>query len=390
MKLKYIQNKKELGILYDWNFIVKEFKKIVPVEWHGNINDIPFNKADYFVENSERSIGKTTKWLLLGMIMNKYYGTHIQYVRQILDMIMPKNMKLFRTILDYGYIDKITEGEYNSVKYISRAYYYYNTETDTIASEPFCDCLSIDNNDKYVSSYNAPTGDIIIFDEFISRKYYHQNEFVDFEDLVKTIIRDRQSPIIVMLANTIDIYNEYYKELEIYDYVQTMHMGQSEIITTEMGTRIYFALLTGKNTDNKKRHNLQYFGFKNPRLNSIRGGDWAIKSYPHIPKFLKNNRPQTLINNRYIAYNNILLHIEIVNNNSVPCAFIYESTKIYPDSVVYTNTTPHTRNERYGYGYTNTDRFIWTLKNRNLFFYANNTVGEKLRNYIRIITQNER
>lgn len=390
MKITYHQNKKEYGIIYDWKLIIKEYKKIVPREWWGNIDELPFNSADYFVENSERSIGKTTKWLLIGMVMNKLYGTHIQYIRQILDMIMPKNMKLFRTILDYGYIDKITNNQYNAVKYVSRSYYYYNTETEEIAPEPFCDCLSIDNNDKYVSSYNAPTGDLIIYDEFISRKYYHQNEFVDFEDLVKTIIRDRLSPIIVMLANTIDLYNEYYKELEIYDFVQSMRTGQSELITTDMGTKIYFTILSGKTTIEKKRHNLKYFGFKNPRLNSIRGGEWAIKSYPHIPKFYRGeNTPQIIINNRYIRYNDILLNMEVVDNNGVIQVYIHDATEIYPDSIIYVANVPQNKNERYGFGYTKTDNFIWNLRNKNVFCYANNLVGEKVRNFIRIISQNE-
>lgn len=102
--------------------------------------------------------------------------------------------------------------------------------------------LSIDNAENYKSSYNAPYGDLIIFDEFIG-KYYYRNEFVRFNDLLKTIIRDRQSPIIVLLANTIDKNSQYFNELEIYNTVQNMKQGDSEIITSERGTNIYVEIL---------------------------------------------------------------------------------------------------------------------------------------------------
>ena len=98
--------------------------------------------------------------------------------------------------------------------------------------------LSIDKHLDYKSVYNCPTGDIIIFDEFIGN-YYYRNEFVNFNDLLKTIIRERQSPIIVMLANVIEKNSQYFNELEIYDNIQRLHQGENEIITSERGTKIY-------------------------------------------------------------------------------------------------------------------------------------------------------
>lgn len=389
MKIEYIDNDKSKGINYNYNFIVKEYKKLVNKTYWSNIDIIPFSQAKYFIEISERSIGKTTKWLLFGMLMNKYYGTHIQYIRQVLDMIMPKNMKIFRTILEYDYVEKITDGKYNSVKYQSRSFFYYNTETDEIATEPFMDCLSIDNNDKYVSSYNAPTGDLIIFDEFINRKYYHINEFCDFEDLVKTIIRDRESPIVVMISNTIDRYNEYFKELEIYDIIQSMPIGNSRLITTDMGTHIYISLLTGNYKGDKAiqktKHNNLFFGFKNEKLNSIRGGNWATNSFPHIPRY--NDTAECIINNRYIYINGQYLRIEIYNSLEYgTIAHIHLSNKPkYNDSIIYTTEYITSNNERFGFGNTKTDKYIWSLYSANRFYYSDNMIGELCKAYIRLV-----
>lgn len=383
--MQYIDNDIQKGILINWNDVVKECKKLgIPKDVYTPFN-LPFNEAKYFIECSERSIGKTTNWLLLGMVLNKMYGIQIQYIRQIIDMIMPKNMKLFDTILEHHYIEKITDGKYNGVKYFSRRFFYINTETGEEASEEFMNCLSIDNNSEYKSSYNAPKGDLIIFDEFISR-YYRPNEFVDFEDLIKTIIRERVSPIVVMLSNTIDRYNVYFKELEIYDEIQKMNNGQSKLITTDMGTRIHINLISNaRNVAKKSKHNKLFFGFKNEKLNSIRGGEWATNSYPHIPKI----ESELISRNTYVDFNGTLLNLEVIHNDTIGLSvFVHEAKQTYPDSIIYTLAKEITStNQRYLFGYSKVDKMIWNLYAKNKFYYSNNSVGEMIYSYVKLAKQ---
>ena len=118
MKKEYIDGKETNGLKYDFTLIRKEVKKLkIPQEFYNPIK-CPFEKCKWFVNLSDRSTGKTTNWILLGMIMNKLYGTTIQYIRQTNDMITPRNSKnLFDTILSCGYVEKITEGEYNTIVY---------------------------------------------------------------------------------------------------------------------------------------------------------------------------------------------------------------------------------------------------------------------------------
>ena len=76
--MKYINDNPEFGIQYDWKKIRKEFDKLqIPADVY-DPTTAPLEKAKYFVETSERNIGKTTNWLLLGMVMNSMYGTIIQ------------------------------------------------------------------------------------------------------------------------------------------------------------------------------------------------------------------------------------------------------------------------------------------------------------------------
>ena len=78
--IKYIDNDISKGILIDWKKVKKEFKKLnIPNFVHSPI-DYNFNKNAYFIELSERSVGKTTNWLLLGIIFDKYlYLSNLLY-----------------------------------------------------------------------------------------------------------------------------------------------------------------------------------------------------------------------------------------------------------------------------------------------------------------------
>jgi hypothetical protein len=56
---------------------------------------------------------------------------------------------------------------------------------------------------------------IILFDEFLIREQYLRDEFVDFMNVVSSLIRDRDGAIIYMLANSVSKYSPYWKEFGI-------------------------------------------------------------------------------------------------------------------------------------------------------------------------------
>ena len=79
--MKYIDDNKELGILYDWKKIYRLYKKLGCPDNVYNPTTLPINQAKYFMLLSERKTGKTTNLLLLGMCANQEYGTVIHYIR---------------------------------------------------------------------------------------------------------------------------------------------------------------------------------------------------------------------------------------------------------------------------------------------------------------------
>lgn len=392
MNIKYINNKMEYGIKYDFNAVRKELAALkCPAGVYNPFDSHVLRSGQWILDLSERSTGKSTNWILLGMCMHKLYGTQIIYIRETVDMIRPAHSRqLFNTILEYDYIKKVTDGAYDSVKYHSRVWFYYNTEKDTEAAEPFMVALSLDENILNKSSFNAPRGDLIIFDEFISRHNY-ANQFVDLCDTLKTIIRERDSALIVLLANTIDRHSFWFKELGIYEQIQKMKIDTSCEYENKGGTKISIALMgktAAKMPEHRKEHNRKFFGFLNPKLNSITGGDWAMRIYPHPPKCLKEDKPQRISFNRYIRHNNYLLNIELYKSEELGLYVIcHKARDTYEDSIIYTLEDIAAKNERYKWGTGKIDKLFLELLKKNKWYYATNLEGSLMDNYINELKQ---
>ena len=115
---------------------------------------------------SDRSSGKTTAWLIVGLIAYEQDGTITHYVRSKEQMIRESNInKIYSVIESCDYISKITNNKYNSIEYRRNVRGFYLTYKDNdgniVASDTECCCkvLSIDNNDNYKSSYQCDKAD---------------------------------------------------------------------------------------------------------------------------------------------------------------------------------------------------------------------------------------
>ena len=349
---------------------------------------LPFDRDKYFVLCSERSVGKTTNVLLWGMCAHEVHGTQIQYIRQFDEMLAPKRMKqLFDTILKFDYIKKLTKGRWNSCEYYARGWTYTKVEDGKIIekdTKPFMYCLGLNQNDFFRSTYNAPTGDVLVVDEFIS-SYMPKNEFVILCDMIKTIIRERTSPVIFMLGNTLDRYHNYFEEMELLPISTTMPLGQHTESITSKGTPIYIEFVTREKTPEKIHLNKIFFGFKNPRLGSITGDDWVIIPYQHIDP---TDEPEVLLRNFYIEIEDYLIQLELVRSEKYQVHVLaHFATKTYPDSHIYSYKEMLDYRYRFRFGHDKADRIIWTIYDRKKFFYSSNSVGSLVEKYVKICSK---
>lgn len=397
---KFYDNKEEHGTIIDWKKVFSRYNKILKgakvTEPLYNPTTCPILEAKWFVELSERASGKTTNWLIVSMICYCMYGTQCQYVRSSENEIKPSIAnELFNVILSYNngyYVRAITGGKYSSIYIHWKKAYFCNMNPDTgkpedIDPEPFLQFLSVDNHMDYKSSYNAPTGDIIIYDEFINPSICRPNIFCDFCDLCSTIIRKRKSAVILMLANTIDYNSMWFKELEVSREVKKLKVGQSKIITTEKGTHVYVELIGNKPSAIKSEINRLFYGFNNPRLAAITGGEqtWSFTPVPHI----SNSDTDKIIDRSiHIDCGDVMLQLDLVETEDRGLIVnVHESTTLYHDSIVLTNGEIRAMNQMWGLGEGNYCKLVWGLYAKNKWYFDCNETGSLIDNYVKIFRQ---
>lgn len=400
MKIKYIDNDPKKGILYDWKFIRKEYRKLnIPKEYYNPLK-VQWENAGYCAALSDRSRGKTTEVLLLGMIMHKHYETIIHYIRQDEKTITPYSLRdLFATITDCGYIEKITEGEYNGVYYYGHKWYYavYDENGKRVATAPehFMICMHLAESDRRKSSYNCPRGDLIIFDEFIQLAGYGYSDFVRFSDLVSTIFRKRLCGCIYLLSNTIDITSPWFDEFCVRDDINTMEQGESRLIESPLGTKMFVEILRADTSEQSVQVNKRYFGFPNPKLSSITGkGTWATETYQHIPPAVEidpisgertdKERDVTVIYNKlFLRQSGKLLKLQLIRDERGVCVYVMPATKTYPDSYILTHGDITSPQEIFAFGRRGSlIEGFWKLYKENKWYYATNSDGALVSAYV--------
>lgn len=372
---------------------IREYKKLGCPEGVYNPCNMPWKRNKYFVLCSERSIGKTTNILLFGMCLHEIDNTQLQYIRQHEDMLTPKNLSnLFATIEAYGYIEKVTKGKWKDLYYYSRGWYYCNKDENGKVVEkdasPFMICLGLNRNEYYKSSYNAPRGNYLIFDEFCSR-YYGQDEFISFCDVTKTVIRGRSEPVIIMLGNTLDRYNQYFSEMELLGITTSMPLGEHTETTTAKGTPIYVEFPTAEKTTHKLELNRLFYGFKNKKLGAITGDDWALTPMQHIDS--RDDEREILFKNLYMIYEGNTIQLEFAFSPRYGSHVLaHFANAPHDDSRVYTVELMLDSRYRYKFGYDDIDKLIWTLYERKKFYYATNSVGVLVDKYVDTCKQQRR
>ena len=383
-EIKYYNNNENDGMIIDWDDVFKIYNSLgCPPEVY-NPSEAPINDAEWFVLTSERSTGKTSNLVLIAMILFLRFGCITAYLRQKSDQVTPKEMKNFmNVILQFKYIDKLTNGEYNGVRYWSRRYTFVKwdeTDQKVKESEPFIWVGDVQEELTYRSNLNLPTCVLIIYDEFISTEYM-TNEIVTLCQLHKTIARDRFGVKMFMCANTTNYYHEYFRELLIQDEVLNCKVNHDFIKFTPLGTKIYYKMI-GNRSIKREQLNTKYYGFNNPRLKSITGGDWSINNYPHIEK----EERKVIYNHLYFLFNERYYQIELVHSERLGIHCIIHRCnhplKRKYDPRVYTIEEIKDKNQIYKFGSLHIYKYIWELRKKNKWYYADNDVGFTAESYV--------
>ena len=393
--IKFIDGKERLGMVYDWKKIKHEFTKLdIPNDCF-NPCTAPIEHCDILTYISKRSKGKTTNWILIGMIMYLMYGTTIQYVRTDKDKIRPSIVEeIFKVIKGYDngkYIRTLTGGLYNSVYYHWGKCFLCHIDEDgkrdITDTEPFFFFMAIDKHEDYKSGFNAPRGDLIILDEFIE-DCPSITDGPNFWDLFRTIGRDRLSPKVILLANTTDPNNIWFRELCISKDAKEIKPGEHREIDVN-GSKFYLEYIDFKITTAVKQLISKYFGFAkgNPRYAHLIDSDtaWSFKPVPHI---IHDDQDQYLDRTLRLIYNNETIQLDIVKNKQgMIVIYAHPCYYSYSDSVFLTLEDIREPNYYWGLGHGKYFDFIWKLYQRNLWFFSDNETGAVVDSYVKSYRQ---
>ena len=352
------------------------------------LDNILSHNADYNMIYGERSNGKTTAVLKYALIDNieSDYVNQLGIIRRWEEDFKGKNGKqMFENIINLGWVEQYTHGEYNSIYYYSQRWYLCHYDKDGNKTkqreEPFALGFSITSEEHYKST-SYPNIKTILFDEFITRQYYLPEEFVKFQNLLSTIIRLRTDVKIFMCGNTINKFCPYFAEMGLSG-VRKQQKGSIDIYT--YGDSTLKVAVEYSDFPSKKKASNKYFAFNNPKLEMITHGGWEIDIYPHLPCKYK---PTNILYQFFIIFDDEKLHGNIINVDDVTFIYIHrKTTPVHTDTewLVYQQNPDCRRNYRTNIlkPFGKVDMYIKNMIDRKKIFYQDNEVGEIMNNYIK-------
>lgn len=348
--------------------------------------------AQYRVIIGERSNGKTyaLKKRAIDEFINK--GKQTAYVRRWdLDFKEGKGAAFFDDIVENGYIEEVTYGQWSCVVYKSKKWYFAKPVEDKEKKYEICPtpfmvgfALTMTEHGKGDSYPNINT---IVFDEFIalSSTGYLPSEFMLFMNTINTIVRLRDNVVIYMLGNTINKYCPYFNEFGISKLVKDLKQSDLEVIKFgETGLKLAIEF---SDFDKKQKKSNIYFAFDNPSLSVIRGdgSGWQLELYPHCPM---KYYPKNIIYTFFIIFDGETFQCEVITVERNTFIYIHRKTtplKSPDKDLIYSleySPKPNYRRKITKQPQTKVEQSIIKLFSMDKVFYQDNEVGQAIRNYI--------
>ena len=354
-----------------------------------NIAKIDATGAIYRLIVGQRSNGKT--YSVCKHIVEDYFNEDKRgaYIRRYEESITPKNLQsLFSAHLQL--IWELSGHKWNAVIYRAKEFHFcaIDTEGKIIAKDDTAFCITAAINTSE-NTKGEDRGEVhtIVFDEFMTRSGYLNNEFVRFMNLLSTLIRDRESAVVYMLANTVNKYCPYFTEMGLKN-IDKLQQGEIAVYTYG-SSDLTVAVELCDEVQATKQTASKYFAFDNPQLQMITRGAWEFQIYPRAPyKIL----PEDIVLKFYIQFAEQLLACEVVHStlkqycNDV-FIFVHPQTKdisIDDSTIMYVSDFSSCRmHVRFLKDQpTEGHKLIYSLIQRKAVCFSDNDTGEVFRNWL--------
>lgn len=348
-----------------------------------SLKNILSKNAKYNVIMGERSNGKTYSVLSYGVKRFIENGEQTAIVRRWQDDFTGKRgATMYDALVSNNEISRATNGEWTGIYYYGSRWFLCKYEDDKRITheKPLAYGFSISSM-EHDKSTSYPDITTILFDEFLTRTTYLPDEFVLFMNVISTIVRHRTNVTIFMLGNTVNKYCPYFKEMGL-THIKDMKPGDLDLYKYGDSELTVAVEYTTPNKQGKKSD--LYFAFDNPKLSMITGGAWEIDIYPHCPV---KYTPNEILFIYFIEFFGDLLQCEIIQHENSCFTFIHrKTTKIKnPESeIIYSPNISHLPNykRKITKPRNNLEKKIAEHFVKEKVFYADNEVGEIVRNYL--------
>lgn len=358
-----------------------------------SLKKIDQKQSHYAVIFGERSNGKTyavLKKIIENWFRNKKQGAIIRRWQD--DFKSKRGATMFNALNEV--VQKESNGAFDHVDYYGGRFYMTcwqvmpSGERKSIRDDvPFCYgfALSAMEHDK---STSYPDITIILFDEFITRDMYLNDEFILFMNVVSTIVRQRRDVKIYMLGNTVNKFCPYFAEMGL-THVKDMEPGQIDLYKYGNSELLVAVERTGTSQHNKKESDV-YFAFNNPKLQMITHGSWEIDIYPHLDGHFKSG---DILHSYFIIWEGEILQADIIIDENAFYTYIHRKTTDIKDpdnDIIYQIES----DKRYNYyknlkkPIDNISRKITSFYKTYKVFYQDNEIGEIVRNYLQWCDKN--
>lgn len=355
---------------------------------HYSYDQILSIDALYYIIFGMRTNGKTYGWCSLCIDHYIDEGLPSAYVRRLDSMLTRDNIaSLFDPHIEH--IKERTKGKWNAVAYRSKCFYFCRYDKNKAGNmvktaedkKPFCRCYAINTAE---TSKGQDRGQVwsVCFDEFITRAYYLTSEFVLFQNLLSSIIRDRPAKVF-MLANTVSKTCPYFREMGITNF-KTLEPGQIQIYkigkTQKQIAVEYCAQVSAPAKVS------EYFAFDNPELEMITKGSWEIAMYRHPPKGLGSCRIQFCF---FVEFDGELIQGDIIIYHGYPIIVYHPKTteiKNRQREIIYSEDTTDgnpLHQIQLKMAPTRAQELILDLIAKQKTFYSDNETGEVIANWLK-------
>lgn len=373
----FIENKKWLSAF---------FRKVNKNGDYWDIRRLFERKAHYSMVFSERSTGKTTN--VGALCIEQYLQTGMQSVyvkRYSKDITRSAMMDTYGNIIPL--LSKLTN-EWNNVVYDSKRFYLSlmddsgkEVKRDT---KPFMYVLPLSTQDAVKSVFNNNNVGIVWFEEFITRDRYLPDEFIRFQNLLSTCVRMDDKAIVVMTANTVNLYCPYFSEMGLYK-VKEQRIGTIDVYTYG-DSELRVAVEYGGAAKIDKKSNV-YFGFNNPKLDMIKKGSWEFASYPHPDWRVRDD--DIVMDDIWFCMGDSMvrgwLNIQCGTGQMymliTPTDVSRETLKLKPSTMVFSDEQSIKAHYTLFFN-SSFGKLVLSMLQQGYVYYSDNSVGEVMNNFL--------